>query len=80
MRAFVDGYEQAGGPGRLADLDAFAMAFVVDANLLAFYAQRWIDGDEAGRARDEWRLGTMLPELLTLDRADHLLRAGKVRE
>jgi Ser/Thr protein kinase RdoA (MazF antagonist) len=73
-RAFLDGYEEAGGPGRVRDLDAFAMAFVVQASLLAFYGQRWLDGDEASRSRDEWRLGTMLPELLTIDWAERFLR------
>jgi aminoglycoside phosphotransferase (APT) family kinase protein len=68
--AFLDGYRAAGGPGRLDDLDAFAMAFVVQASLVAFFGQRWLDDSNP---RDAHRLADMLPNLLTLDRAHHLL-------
>ena len=69
-RAFLDGYERAGGPGRLDDLDAFAMAFVVQTNLVAFFGQRWLDDSNP---RDARRLATMLPNLLTLAPAERLL-------
>ena len=70
---FLAGYASSRGPGRLSGLGDFAMAFVVQANLLAFYARRWLDGDATSRARDEWRLNTQLPRVLTIERARQLL-------
>jgi Ser/Thr protein kinase RdoA (MazF antagonist) len=70
---FLAGYASSRGPARLCGLGDFAMAFVVQANLLAFYARRWLDGDAASRARDEWRLNTQLPDMLTIGRAQQLL-------
>ena len=70
---FLAGYASSRGPGRLSGLGDFAMAFVVQANLLAFYARRWLDGGATSRARDEWRLNTQLPRVLTIERARQLL-------
>lgn len=70
---FLEGYAAGGGPARFRDLGDFAMAFVVQANLLALYARRWLDGDAATRPRDEWRLSTLVPELLTVTHAEEVL-------
>jgi thiamine kinase-like enzyme len=42
-RAFLAAYRDAGGPGRVRDASAFAMTFVVQANLVATYARRALD-------------------------------------
>jgi Ser/Thr protein kinase RdoA (MazF antagonist) len=72
-RAFLAGYTAGGGSVAVEGMGAFSMAFAVQANLVAFYAQRAFDGSEADRARSVWRLETILPQLLTIDRAERIL-------
>lgn len=72
-RAFLAGYTAGGGSSAVQGIGVFSMAFAVQANLLAFYAQRALDGSEADRARSVWRLETILPQLLTVDRAERIL-------
>jgi aminoglycoside phosphotransferase (APT) family kinase protein len=72
-RAFLAGYTAGGGSVAVQGMSAFSMAFAVQANLVAFYAQRALDGSGADRARSIWRLETILPQLLTIDRAERIL-------
>jgi aminoglycoside phosphotransferase (APT) family kinase protein len=72
-RAFLAGYTAGGRSVTVQGISAFSMAFAVQANRVAFYAQRALDGSGAARARSVWRLETILPQLLTIDRAERIL-------
>lgn len=71
--AILAGYRAEGGEVGRPDLGSFTLTFAVQANVLAFYVERALTGAEADRARAVWRLETMLPDLLTVERARRLL-------
>ncbi len=75
VRALLDAYEAAGGTVGRPGLGSFAMAFAVQANLLALYVGRALEGTPEERGRAERRLATLLPHLLTVPRARRLLDA-----
>ncbi len=73
VRALAEGYRDADGPGRLVDLTTFAMTFAVQANLLAFYAERSLTGDPADRPHSDWRVETMVDGLVTVATAAEIM-------
>ena len=52
---------------------SFAMTFAVQANLLAFYAERSLTGDPADRPHSNWRVETMVDGLVTVAAATEIL-------
>jgi aminoglycoside phosphotransferase (APT) family kinase protein len=72
-RTVLAAYRAAGGTVGRPGLAAFAMAFTVQANLVALYARRALDGAGEDRERAARRLATLLPRLLTVGRARRLL-------
>jgi Ser/Thr protein kinase RdoA (MazF antagonist) len=73
VRALLAAYRAAGGTVGRPGLGAFSMAFAVQANLVALYAGRALDGTPEDRKRAEGRLASLLPRLLTVPRARRLL-------
>lgn len=73
LRELAGGYADAGGPGRLTGLESFAMTYAVQANLLAFYAERALTGDPADRPHSDWRVETMVEGLVTVAGATEIL-------
>ncbi|HEX8802834.1 MAG TPA: phosphotransferase, partial [Acidimicrobiales bacterium] len=77
-RALLDGYRAAGGavgPVLAAGLAAFSLAWAVQANLIALYAERALDAGRRPVDRDRsarW-LPTILDHLLTVARAERIL-------
>lgn len=73
VRDLLAAYEAAGGTVGRPGLGSFSMAFAVQANLVALYAGRALDGTSEDRRRAGRRLTTILPRLLTVPRARRLL-------
>ena len=72
LRAFLDAYERAGGPARIADRSSFAGVLAVELHLIEHYAERALDpttGDEE-RDRAEFWLVDILEHLITVERVD----------
>jgi aminoglycoside phosphotransferase (APT) family kinase protein len=67
------GYRAEGGSVEVRDMGAFSMSFAVQANLVELYARRALGGPKADRSRAVWRLESMLPKLLTIQRAERIL-------
>jgi hypothetical protein len=71
--AVLFGYRAGGGSAEVRDISTFSMSFAVQANLVEFYARRALEGTGTDRARAVWRLESMLPKLLTIQRAERIL-------
>jgi hypothetical protein len=74
-RAFIDAYEAAGGPARLAGPGSFATAFAVQGHLVDRYATAAIaaEAESERRVRSERWIIEMLDILITLPRVERLL-------
>ena len=73
IRELAAGYAEADGPGRLTGLESFAMTYAVQANLLAFYAERALTGEAADRPHSDWRVESMVDGLVTVAGATEIL-------
>jgi hypothetical protein len=60
-------------------VESFATALAFEANLLEFYARRWVASPAASedRARSAWRLAQMTSNPLTVERAERLAAAAR---
>jgi thiamine kinase-like enzyme len=76
--AFLAAYAAAGGPGRLIDRSSFALTAVVQANLVATYAQRAIDPSASAedRARAAHWVADITANAFTVERFDAWLAAS----
>jgi Ser/Thr protein kinase RdoA (MazF antagonist) len=75
---FLRAYAGAGGPARLRDRRSFALTEIVDANLVATYGRRALDGaDPEDRARAAYWIGDIAANAFTLERVDGWLEAAR---
>jgi Ser/Thr protein kinase RdoA (MazF antagonist) len=75
---FLRSYAGAGGPARLRDRRSFALTEIVDANLVATYGSRALDGaDPEDRARAAYWIGDIAANAFTLERVDGWLEAAR---
>jgi Ser/Thr protein kinase RdoA (MazF antagonist) len=75
---FLRAYRDAGGPARLSGRGSFAMAAVVEANLIHTYARRALDAaDPEDAARAAFWIEDIAANAVTVDRVDRWLAAAR---
>lgn len=77
--AFLRAYRDAGGPATVRNRASFAMTLAVQANLVAWYAERALDPGSSAedRARSEHWIADIAANAFTVERIDRWLEAAR---